>query len=458
MKKMKNIGLIITLALALSGCQGAKYHFKSGKKYAEASMLKESVTSYKRAIDRKPNKVKYRIAMEDAGSALLEELFTSYRFADGNDSASIYTFRDAEKWRNYLVPYMNTSRYEGFYDQDYRDQLGRFLAQKYERSKKWIRTREYERAQKNLLEIKELDPDYKDVGELLEFAEVEPLYVAALELLENAEYRNAYDLLQPILKKYPKQSLLRKLEEQAIERGKYRLGIISDPNITGSEATMSAALQSAVISLIQREKDPFLELLDRTNFDLLQQEQEAIINGSTNESAVTQELLAADGYLKVIITHAHEDEGKLFEETKKGWEKYYVTEKNEEGEEVKKAEYKKVTFTEYHKRNEASYDMQVALVERATSKILWTQTYHQDFADEVHYIQYAGSGDLYSGSWRYQHKAHPSDRRSNDSGRLNRLRNGNKRVTSTSSMRKDAVGILAKKAADYVLAQKLIRE
>ena len=358
--------------LLLSSCKGAKYHYKSGKKHAQASMLKESVTSYKKAIDRKPNKVKYRIAMEETASALLEELYTNYRFADGNDSASIYKFRDAEKWRNYLVPYINTSRYEGFYDRDYNDQLSRFLGQKYERSNKWIRTRQYERAQKNLIEIKELDPDYKDVKALLEFAEVEPIYVSALELLEKSEYRNAYELLQPTLKKYPKQNLLRKLEEQAIERGKYRLGIISDPNITGSEATMSAALQSAVISLIQREKDPFLELLDRTNFDLLQQEQDAIINGTTNEAAVTQELLAADGYLKVIITHAHEEEGRLFQETKKGWEKYYVTEKNEDGEDIKKAKYKKVTYLEYHKRNEAGYDMQVALVERATSKILWT--------------------------------------------------------------------------------------
>ena len=455
---MKKFGLILCTMLLLSACKGAKYHYKSGQKYAKASMLKESVTSYKKAIDRKPNKVKFRIAMEETGSALLEELYANYRFADGNDSVSIYKFRDAEKWRSYLVPYINTSRYEGFYDRDYNDQLDRFLGQKYERSNKWIRTRQYERAQKNLVEIKELKPDYKDVKALLEFAEVEPVYIAALELLEQSEYRNAYELLQPTLKKYPKQNLLRKLEEQAIERGKYRLGIISDPNITGSEATMSAALQSAVISLIQREKDPFLELLDRTNFDLLQQEQEAIINGTTNEAAVTQELLAADGYLKVIITHAHEEEGRLFQETKKGWEKYYVTEKNEEGEEIKKAKYKKVTYIEYHKRNEAGYDMQVALVERATSKILWTESYHQDFSDEVNYVQYSGSGSLYSGSWRYQHKAHPSDRRSNDSGRLNRLRKGNKRVKSTSSMRKDAVGILAKKAADYVLAQKLIRE
>ena len=56
MKTMRKFGLMFTMALLLGACHGAKYHYKSGKKYAQASMLKESVTSYKRAIDRKPNK------------------------------------------------------------------------------------------------------------------------------------------------------------------------------------------------------------------------------------------------------------------------------------------------------------------------------------------------------------------------------------------------------------------
>jgi hypothetical protein len=421
-------------------------------------MLKESVTAYKQAIDRKPGRVKYRMAIDQQGNALLEELYTNYRFADGNDSLSIYKFLEAEKWRNYLKPYINTSRYEGFYDRDYADQLDRFLSQKYIRAEKWIRTRQFERAQSNLEEIKSLDPNYKEVQSLLEFSEVEPIYVQALDLFEENKFREVNDLLQPMLKKYPKQEMLKKLEEQAIERGKYRLGIISDPNITGSEATMSAALQSAVISLIQKNDDPFLELLDRTNFEMLQQEQEAIINGTTNEAAVTQELLAADAYLKVIITHVYENEGTLNQQTRRGWERYYVTTKNDEGEEVKKAMYKKVTYREFTKQNEASYDMQLAMVERATSRILWSESFHHEDKDEIHYVEFSGTGDLFSGDWRYQNKEHPSDRRRNDSGSMNRLVKANKRIQSTSSMRKDAISSLAQKAAAHVNQQKLTKE
>lgn len=455
---MKKLVPLLAIAFLLSGCRGAQYYYKSGNKYAKAHMLKESVTAYKQAIDRKPGRVKYRMAMDQQGNALLEELYTNYRFADGNDSLSIYKFLEAEKWRNYLKPYINTSRYEGFYDRDYADQLDRFLSQKYIRAEKWIRTRQFDRAQSNLEEIKSLDPNYKEVQSLLEFSEVEPIYVQALDLFEGNKFREVHDLLQPMLTKYPKQEMLRKLEEQAIERGKYRLGIISDPNITGSEATMSAALQSAVISLIQKNDDPFLELLDRTNFEMLQQEQEAIINGTTNEAAVTQELLAADAYLKVIITHVYENEGTLNQQTRRGWERYYVTTKNDEGEEVKKAMYKKVTYREFTKQNEASYDMQLAMVERATSKILWSESFHYEDKDEIHYVEFSGTGDLFSGDWRYQNKKHPGDRRRNDSGSMNRLVKANKRIQSTSSMRKDAISNLAQKAAAHVNQQKLTKE
>ena len=455
---MKKLVPLFVLAFLLSGCRGAQYYYNTGNKYAKAHMLKESVTAYKQAIDRKPGRVKYLTAMDQQGNALLEELYTNYRFADGNDSLSIYKFLEAEKWRYYLKPYINTSRYDGFYDSDYADQLYRFLSQKYTRAEKWIRTREFDRAQSNLEEIKSLNPDYKEVQSLLEFSQVEPIYVQALDLFEGNKFREVHDLLQPMLKKYPKQEILRKLEEQAIERGKYRLGVISDPNIDGSEATMSAALQSAVISLIQKNNDPFLELLDRTNFEILQQEQESIINGVTNEAAVTQELLVADAYLKVVITHVNENEGTLNKQTRRGWERYHVTTKNNEGAEVKKAVYKKVTYKEFTKQNEASYDMQLAMIERSTSRILWSESFHHEDKDEIHYVEFSGTGDLFSGNWRYQNKEHPSDRRSNDSRSMKRLVKANKRIQSTSSMRKDAISALAKKSAAHVNRQKLTKE
>ena len=116
-------------------------------------------------------------------------------------------------------------------------------------------------------------------------------------------------------------------------------------------------------------KDPFIELVDRTNFDLIQQEQEAIVQGSTADGALTQEILSANAYLKVTINIADEIEGELRSETKKGYERYYVETKNKEGETVKTAKYRKVFYREFFKENSVHYIAELVLTNRATSHV-----------------------------------------------------------------------------------------
>ena len=136
--------------MLLASCHGARYHYKQGNRFAEARALKRAITEYKFALDRKPNKAKYVTAMNTYGTALLEELYTNYRFADGNDSLSVYKFLEAEKWTNYLKPYISVSRYEGFYTRDYVEQRSRYMAGVYERSHDLIRAKDYQQAQKRL--------------------------------------------------------------------------------------------------------------------------------------------------------------------------------------------------------------------------------------------------------------------------------------------------------------------
>jgi hypothetical protein len=454
---MKEKLFLFAVILTLASCHGPKYHFKNGNRYAKSFMLKQSVTEYKLALDKRPNKVKYKIAMEQSGRALLEELYTNYRFADGQDSLSVYYYLEAEQWRTYLSPYINTTSYTGFYDQDYQAQLKRFVDQKYQRAEGLIRLRKFDLAQSNLIEIQRLSPGYRNTKALLEFSEVEPIYAQALERFEARDYRGTYNLLKPVIQKYPQQQTIQQLSDEAVEKGIFRLGIVSDPLVKGSAATMSASMQSTLIRLIQAKEDPFLELLDRTNFELLQQEQSVIIDGGSSERAISQEILAADAYLKVAITAMDEVEGNLESSYKQGWEKYLVKTKNDAGEEVTKAEYKKVQYKEFEKENHANYELQLTLTERATSKILWTKRFNYTDRDEIHYIEFNGSGDLFSGSWKYQNKEHPSDHRNNDSGRLNALRKNSKRIKGTSTMRREAVDKMGQEASEFISSKELVR-
>ena len=449
---MKKSILLLFSAMLLASCHGARYHYKQGNRFAEARALKRAVTEYKFALDRKPNKAKYITAMNTYGTALLEELYTNYRFADGNDSLSVYKFLEAEKWTNYLKPYISVSRYEGFYTRDYLEQRSRYMAGVYERSHGLIRAKDYEQAQKRLRELNELDPKYKDVKSLLRFSEVEPVYTAALEEFEMGKYKEAYYRLQPMFKKYPDQNELKLLMDEALDRGMYRIGIVSDPNLTGKEATISAAVQSRLISELYRLGDPFLELVDRTNFDLIQEEQEAIVQGTTSDGALTQELLSANAYLKVVVNVADEIEGELESETKKGYERFYVKTKNKEGETVMTAKYKKVTYREYWKENRVHYIAELVLTDRATSKILSVNSFEFDDEDKAHYINYSND-QLFPGYWKYQSRDHYSDRPEIAEFKrkeLARLRKASKSVKSPATMRKGAINYFAQNSAKHV--------
>ena len=50
----------------------------------------------------------------------------------------------------------------------------------------------------------------------------------ALREFELEQYRKSYYTLEPMRKKYPEQNELKLLMEEALERGKYRIGIVSD--------------------------------------------------------------------------------------------------------------------------------------------------------------------------------------------------------------------------------------
>ena len=436
----------------LTGCQGPRYHYKQGIKFAEARVLKQAITEFKYSIDRRPKNAKYLSAMSNYGTALLEELYTNYRFADGNDSLSVYRFIDANKWTDYLKSYISVSRYEGFYTQDFESQKRRYMAKVYERCHDLIRHEHYDQANKRLKELSQLDKNYKDVQALLRFSEVEPIYTKALHEFELGQYRKSYYTLEPMSKKYPEQNELKLLMEEALERGKYRIGIVSDPVVSGKELSISSAVQSRLISEIYALKDPFIELVDRTNFDLLQQEQEAIVQGGTADGALTKEILTANAYLKVIINIADEIEGELRSETKKGYERFYVQTKNKEGETVKTAKYRKVYYREFYRENSVHYIAELTLTNRATSQIISVKTLEYNEQDQAHYLEYRNN-QLFPGYWKYQNKAHNSDRvevSEYKRRQLDKLRRASRSLKKPSTMRRGAIDNFARNGALHI--------
>ncbi len=452
MKKTATFLAIVSLFLV--GCHGAQYHFKQGNKYAEAAMLQRAVTEYKMALDRKPQKMKYVLAMNKEGNALLSELYGRTQLSE-SDSSFVYNYLEAEKWRLYLKRYLdNVDMYKsGILAEEFERNKGAYLKRGIELCEELNRLEEFDRAQKKLNELLKLDPNNRKVKELLEFAEVEPVYKDGLKAFEARDYRAVYNILSPIISKYPHQNLLVDLRNEALERGTYRLGF-TQVEARQRTTMLANSIRSGMISHIARYKDPFIQLLDRSNMDLLIGEQNAILDGRTASGmGVEQELLTADAYVTIDVVSFTENEGELVRETKKGWEEYVYKIKDSEGNDVTKREYKKVTYDEYFQENSAQYEVNITLVERASSRILESHT--EVFSDQsrINYISFSGKGALYPGNWKYKLIDHRTDYRSTSIVERNRMANlqrATRRIKSTDEMRSAASVQFSQQFAEFI--------
>lgn len=447
------------ISLFLVGCHGAQYHFKQGNKYAEAAMLKRAVTEYKMALDRKPDKLKYVLAMNTEGNALLSELYGKTQLSE-SDSSFVYNFLEAEQWRTYLGKYLdNAEMYKSsILTEEFERNKGAYIRRSIELAEEWNRLEAFDRSQTKLKELLKLDPNNAKVKELLEFAEVEPVYKEGLKAFENRDYRTAYGILSPTIHKYPHQNLLVDLRDEALERGSYRLGF-TQVDARQRTTMLANSIRSGMISQIARYKDPFIILLDRSNIGLLKDEQNAILDGRTSSgNGIEQELLAADAYVTIDVVAFSENEGELIREEKRGWEEYTYKIKDAEGNDVNKTEYKKVTYDEYFKENSVQYEVNITLVERATSRIL--ESYTEAFSEQskVNYISFSGKGALYPGYWKYKLIDNRSDYRSTSIVERNRLANlqrASRRIKSTDEMRGNASVQFSRQFAEFIYNLKL---
>ena len=168
-------------------------------------------------------------------------------------------------------------------------------------------------------------------------------------------------------------------------------------------------------------------------------------------------MLSAHAYLKVVVTSVDEEEGSLISQSKTGYERYFVDKKDDEGKTIKEAKYTKVRYQEFTKENKVHYTAQLTLTDRATSKIIAVESYEYANSDRAHYIEYSGD-NLFPGYWKYQNKAHHSDRPEiNESKRrqLANLKKASRSVKSPVTMRKDAVVSFASRSASAVKRLKL---
>lgn len=456
--------LAVIIALSITGCKGAKYYYKQGNQFADAGMLEKAVDAYLVSYHKKPKKAKYSIALAKYGTMLLEEVYADFyqSSVNGNDSLAVHHYRNAQNWSKKLEGHVDEERFGSTYEVRYKNHVKQYIGAKVARAKELIAQDQFERAQFLLNHLKGIAPSNHEVGNLLEFATVEPAYRAALALMEQKDYRGVHATLEPIIARYPNQDVLVKLSNMAVERGNYVLGILDfNSSSIGSDALLQGT-RSRFIQRIQQINDPFLTIVDRADLDVIASEQQAILEGAMeSEDGLSQRILAADAYVRMVITEFDEHEGRWIRTEKRGYAETKRRVKQPDGSHKTIVEHSKVRYTEVQKEHRVNYRINLELIDRATSQIIEIKTLSYHERSTLHYVDYSGKGTLVPGYWKYSSKKHDSDYVSKNVSEKNTLRqlirNG-RTIRSISSMRSDGVDEIGVAFANYIDGLKLVKK
>ncbi|MBS1943931.1 MAG: hypothetical protein JST98_01715, partial [Bacteroidetes bacterium] len=124
-------------------------------------------------------------------------------------------------------------------------------------------------------------------------------------------------------------------------------------------------------------------------------EQKLGMSGVVDESSAVSagKLLGAQAVLMGSLISYQEDNGRLRQSTKEGYEGYQVKELNAEtGQEQYVTKYKPVNYVESYRENKAVISFSYKLVSLETGQVLMSKVVDRDAADHAWYATYDGNG------------------------------------------------------------------
>jgi tetratricopeptide (TPR) repeat protein len=456
---MKNLKIIIILAL-LAGLYSPEVYSQSrklakkGAKLEEAGLPEEAADYYYKALVAKADNINALIGLKRTAPKLLDRklqgMTTSYNNQDFqaaydryNDAAT-YTESTTKVGVELEITRLYTDRYNECRD---------ILAEQYYNSGSALFDEgSYKLAMDDLQKCLVYRSPYKDAGDLIAEAneaknvsDAERYYRSGLNKLSVEDYRGAYYDFGTCLsfkESYKDAELLR---QEALEKGKVRIGIFEFTNNTKASG-IHGTLYAYVVTYAVNCKSPFIEVVERDNLQRLLNEQKLGMSGVVDESTASQagKVLGLDYVVMGRLIAYTKTGGEMTSRKVNAFELYPA--KNAEGVEVNRG--RAVTYAlnegSVSLTCEASY--QVISVE--TSQIVSSEVVSASESDQVKYA-------FYNGDPKKLCKINPTDdffSQAAISGNMvdQRLFSARQKLKSTDEMQSVVVKNLAQKISDGI--------
>jgi hypothetical protein len=174
-------------------------------------------------------------------------------------------------------------------------------------------------------------------------------------------------------------------------------------------------IYGSIIQELKNLNDPLLRITDRTNTDVLFNEQFYTMSGAVDSKTAIQtgNLLGAKAILVGKIISADQEDGTLKKFSRTGW----LGKETIVIDPVTKARttvltYSKVYYYEYEQENKASISFQYQLISTSTGEVLLSDVINISKNDRIEYATFSGDPRLlFPGVWTSQTRDMQNDRR-----------------------------------------------
>ena len=433
-----NVYLVLLLTIPVFyGCNSAKSLYKKGNKMESAQLNKEASNYYYQALLKKPEFIEARDALNRSGGQVMNDYMSTFfnESQMGNKKVAIDTYLEAKRFKETMNQVSVKLSIPPQYTEDFNEIKKTYLLELYEQGLVFLDQEDYESAEEMFKEIGRLEPDYKDTKKLKDIAYIEPLYRKGVVALENLEYRSAYNAFLEVLNVDDNYKDSKELQKSALDEGIVTIGLISFENATTVTNAQKKA-EAYTLDELNTSQDPFLKVIDRTNYQQLLNEQKINLSGAVDESSAAEagKLLGVKWLLGGSLLDYSQRSGKLTKVKKDGFKAYKVKKKNEEGEEYYETKYKRTVFYEYKMKNSSTVSVQVKLTSLTSGEIEVSKILSKEMIDTIHYYEYEGDGS----------NLYPSEDGQVDTDRsakqnLNKLLNGRKNIQSVETLSKNGL-------------------
>jgi tetratricopeptide (TPR) repeat protein len=386
--------LVVLLSAVLTSCHNSKHFYKMGVKQEQGGLVSEAAESYYTALQRSRTNVDAQIGMKRTGQLVLNNLLNDFAKQRnfGDYKSAVYAFHQARNYRDRIQSVGVSLLLADFYEKDYQESKTIYLKNLYDEGNKLLEEKKFAEAEKRFSEIKQLDPGYKDAGDLGDIAYLEPLYQHGRSAMALEHYREAYEQFEKVIGRKSTYKDASALRRECIEKGRFTIALVDFKNASGTPG-MEAKIAAYTLDALTSSKDPFIHVVDRDNLQNIINEQHLQMTGIIDENTAVAvgELVGAKAILTGTVLSYSEKKGTLRSKQREGYTTYQERVLNKtDGKYYMQTMYRPCNYTEYYNSNSCVVAFQYKLTNIKTGEIIATEIIEKTLNDEVIYGRFEG--------------------------------------------------------------------